>query len=252
MKVIFVILALVGLSHAAVTAKDQLAKLVAGQIDEESLRQARADASDYLDQVLANVRELLVVAGLQIIPLPNATMSFEQEIGGVVWHGEAALHNGTLANMETIHRTGAADLTIEENGDTVVSAEVGVNRGTLHYDMFVTFMDLGPHATVNGTLSEVRALFALRITKDMNITLDVFDVKSTGLLTIDVKGLGAILNFLTELLVDFVGNVVKGIVVLFLEGTIKDVINDIISSILFPPEIFTAIKAVQNVVSAAY
>jgi hypothetical protein len=87
----------------------------------------------------------------------------------------------------------------QTNGDIVVEAEIGVNKGTLHYALLVTFMDLGPHATADGTLSKVRILMALRIRPDLIVHLDAFDIKSTGFLSIDVKGLGIILNFLIEL-----------------------------------------------------
>jgi hypothetical protein len=85
-------------------------------VDPEVLRQAseaRADAGEYFDQVLANLREQMYLNGLNEIQLPNATMGFEQVIGGINWRGEAALYNGFLSNLDTIHRTGVAELRIE-------------------------------------------------------------------------------------------------------------------------------------------
>ncbi len=35
---------------------------------------------------------------------------------------------------------------VKENGDLVIKAEVGINQGTIHYEMLAQFMDLGPHA----------------------------------------------------------------------------------------------------------
>ncbi|CAL8091477.1 unnamed protein product [Orchesella dallaii] len=208
----------------------------------ETQNQIMADASNYMDQVLANLREQLQFFGFNSVALPDQEVGFNRTIGGIVWHGEASLYNGSLKNMDTIHRTGAAEITIEGNGDILIAAEAGVNYGQLDYDMSVKFMDLGPHVVVAGKLSKVRVLIQLRIPSTLNVTMEKFDIKDTGFLTVDIKGLGAILNFLVEIITVFLGNLIKGIVAWILEGVIKDIINDIISQILFPPTLFSAIR----------
>ncbi|ODM92693.1 Sphingomyelin phosphodiesterase [Orchesella cincta] len=210
----------------------------------ETLAHVMADASNYMDQVLANLRDQLHINGFNSVALPDQEVGFKQTIGGVEWHGEAKLYNGSLKNMDTIHRTGAADITILPDGDIVIAADAGVNYGELDYDMSVEFMDLGPHVAVKGKLSKVRVLIQLRVTSSLNVTMEKFDIKDTGLLTVDIKGLGAILNFLVEIIAVFLGNLIKGIVAWLLEGVIKDLINDIISGILFPPSAFAAITSV--------
>jgi len=77
------------------------------------LAEGRADASEYVDLLLANVRDLMASTGLGRVNLPNATMGFEQVIGGINWHGEAALTGGYLENLDTLHRTGKAEISIE-------------------------------------------------------------------------------------------------------------------------------------------
>lgn len=75
-----------------------------------------------------------------------------------------------------------------------------MNQGTVHYEMIAKFMDLGPHAIVDGTLSRVRIKMSLRVDfSSMNVHLQTFDIQSTGVLSIEIKGLGAILNFLVEI-----------------------------------------------------
>ncbi|XP_021955970.1 uncharacterized protein LOC110852262 [Folsomia candida] len=252
MKVFFTLLAIIGLAQGSVIAKDTLAQLLGNSIDADSLQQARADASAYFDQVLANLREQMFLTGMNAIPLPDQVLEFEQVIGGITFHGQAALYNGTLLHLDTLHRTGVADIKVEENGDLVISAEVGVNQATLHYEMIAQFMDLGPHAIVDGGLSRVRLLMALRVDfSSMAVHMQTFDIRSTGVLSVDIKGLGAILNFLVEIVASFLGNLIKGIVAAMLEGPIKNIINKILADLFFPPTVFNAIRAVQAVVGAS-
>jgi len=65
--------------------------------------------------------------------------------------------------------------------------------------MIVQFMNIGPDATVDGELSKVRLLMVLRVGPNLAVRLDKFDVKSTGILTADVSGLGFFFNFLVEI-----------------------------------------------------
>jgi len=251
-KTIFTVLVAVGLAQASIVPKDKLAQLLGQSIDVDNLRQAREDASSYFDQVLANLREAMFQSGMNAIPMPDLNLEFEQNIGGIVWHGEAALYNGTLLHLDTIHRTGVAEISVEDNGDLVITAEVGVNQGTVHYEMIAKFMDLGPHCIVDGTLSRVRIKMSLRVDfSSMNVHLQTFDIQSTGVLSIEIKGLGAILNFLVEIVAGALGNLIKGLVATILEGTIKEIINQILADLFFPPTIFNAIRAVEAVVGAS-
>jgi len=249
---IFTVLVILGFSQALVVPQDKLAQLLGQAIDVDSVRQAREDASSYFDQVLANLRETMFQTGMNALPMPDLNLEFEQNIGGIVWHGEAALYNGTLLHLDTIHRTGVAELNVEPNGDLTITAEVGVNKGTVHYEMIAKFMDLGPHCLVDGTLSSVRIKMSLRVDfSSMNVHMQTFDIQSTGVLSITITGLGAILNFLVEIVAASLGNLIKGLVASILEGTIKEIINKILADLFFPPTIFNAIHAVEAVVGAS-
>jgi len=46
-------------------------------------------------------------------------------------------------------------------------------------------------------------------------------------------------------LVEFVGNIVKPIVVAIMEGPIKDIVNKILMNIRFPPDAYQTITAIQ-------
>ncbi|CAG7827240.1 unnamed protein product [Allacma fusca] len=103
--------------------------------------------------------------------------------------------------------------------------------------MLAKFMDLGPTATITGTITNIRVKLNIRASigaDGLVAQLDKFDVKNLGLLTVDVKGLGFILNFLVEIVVDVIGNLIKGLVGELLQGTIKNIINSILKN---PPPI---------------
>jgi len=254
MKAIFVFLGFLALTQAAVSVKDidVLSNLKFRDVDVQTVASIKADASAYFDQVLANLREEMEVLGLDNVVLPNATIGFEKEILGIIWHGEAGLYNGLLNGMHTIHRTGVAELSYDSgNGDILMQAEVGVNQASLGYSMTVKFMDLGPRATVTGKLTRVRLLLGLRVRSDFTVVMEKFDVRDTGFLTVEVSGLGIILNFLVEIVSSFLGNLLKRFVIELLEGTIRNIINAILSAILFPPDVFQSFQAIQHIISAA-
>jgi len=200
------------------------------------MAQIQADAGGWVDEIMANVRTLLEDQGLQIIPMPDLVKEFEKEIMFVTWRGEASLRNGWLAGMESIHRSGVADITTNENGEMFITVEIGVNQGTIGYDCAVHFMDLGPDATISGTLEHISVLIQVKVGQNLRASLEQFDIRDLGHLTGHVDGLGftGILDFLAEILIDTVGDLLKGVVFNSLEGTIKDQVNKVIDSTLYP------------------
>jgi len=230
-KSIAIILLAIGLAQASSVVK---AKPHSVQSIANPLATVRADDTAWVDEILANVRTQLLAAGLDTILLPDFILGFSQTILGITWHGEAGLSNGLLKGIETLHRTGTADVTIEPNGDLLVTLEAGVNDGTLAYALLVKFMDLGPKATATGTIKNIRVLITLRVDTQLRPKLEKFDIKNLGTLSIDIKGLGIILNFLVEIVVNAIGNVVKGVVGELLQGVIKGIVNSVIEGILFP------------------
>jgi len=201
----------------------------------------QADMSEWVDEILANVRLLMKEQGLETIPIPPITFSFEEKILGIVWHGEASMFDGYLKGLETMKRTGIAELdTDPETGDILISVEAGVNEGTLGAGLLVKFMNLGPTATITGTIKNIRVKLNIRAKVGIDgivAQLDKFDITNLGILSIDVKGLGFILNFLVEITVDVVGNLIKGLVGELLQGPIKAIINQILKN---PPPIPSA------------
>jgi len=55
----------------------------------------------------------MIAAGLDNVELPDFKIGFEEKFLGIVWKGECGLHSGSLRGLETIHRTGVADVSID-------------------------------------------------------------------------------------------------------------------------------------------
>jgi hypothetical protein len=196
-------------------------------------RITRADTSSYVDIALASLRQYMVANCLNRIPLDNQTEKFSERFLGVTWHGEAALYDGVLTGLETIHRSGPANLNLEET-DIVFDAELEVNDAGLEYSMLAKFMGLGPTATVIGNLESIRVYVKCRVFGGFsNVTLDEFKVLDLGQLSIDVYGLG-VLGFITEIIGNALGNSLGVVVAKLLENTIKSMLNEIIGDLLFP------------------
>jgi hypothetical protein len=199
-----------------------------------------ADAGPYMDQVLANLRELMILNDLDRIVLPDYIIGFSRVILGVTWHGQASIYGGLVNRLETIHRSGPANLNVE-NGDIVFDTELEINDGTLFASMAVKFMNLGPKVSIEGSLKRVKVQIKCRIASGLDkVSLDQFNIKDLGLLDIDIKGLGLVLNFLIEIVSESIGNLVKGLVANVLEGAIKNLLSDLVSQTAFPPALLAA------------
>ena len=60
-------------------------------------------------------------------------------------------------------------------------------------------MGLGPNGSLSGHLKNVRVQLKIRVNLvDAAVRLEKFDVVSLGTLSVDIKGLGAILNIIAE------------------------------------------------------
>jgi len=210
----------------------QEAALKTGLAELESIR---ADASEWTDKFLSNLRDAMLVLGFDRVPLPGIHQSFVKEIFWIDWHGEFTLKDGSFSGIETIRRTGLATLTYED-GIIRVEFEGGCTSPSLGYSGSAKFMGLGPSMTVTGALSQVQINFAIsfHLTPEPMVVLEQLKVLELGSLSLDIKGLGSILNYISEIIFEAVGGVVKDLVGALIVGPIKDLVNEILQSIAFP------------------
>merc|ERR1712203_1084586 len=88
--------------------------LEGGRIDVKTiLGDPQSDA--YIDQILENLRQMILEQGLDPMELPDLETGFSDTILGITWHGSATLRNGQFWSLFTIARSGDTSFTVENN-----------------------------------------------------------------------------------------------------------------------------------------
>merc|ERR1711970_366268 len=176
----------------------------------------------YIDQILANLATAIIENGLDPATLPDADTGFRDTILGITFHGSAHLFNGRFWRLSTIHRTGDTSFTVE--GTKVrLTANIGVEAPTAHYDASAEFMGIGVSAGITANIAD----FGIYIDAEMDIAnggglqLTNFAISHVGHIDIDVYGLGP-LDWILELLVDFVDTFLKDWIQQLLDEYVPD------------------------------
>merc|ERR1712226_607534 len=197
------------------------------------------ESDAYIDQILANLATVIIENGLDPAPLPDADTGFSDTILGITFHGSAHLFNGRFWRLSTIHRTGDTSFTVD--GTKVrLTANIGVDAPTAHYDASAEFMGIGVSAGITANIAD----FGIYIDAEMDVAsggglqLTNFAISHVGHIDIDVSGLRP-LDWILELLVDFVDTFLKDWIVSLVEGPLKDLIQQILDDCVpnFPPAV---------------
>merc|ERR1711872_723435 len=178
------------------------------QISEEDAKVLSNDPESdaYIDQILANLATVIIENGLDPATLPDAD-------------------------------TGFTSFTVE--GTKVrLTANIGVEAPTAHYDASAEFMGIGVSAGITADIAD----FGIYLDAEMDVAnggglqLTTFAISHVGHITIDVSGLGP-LDWILELLVDFVDTFLKDWIVSLVEGPLKDLIQQLLDEYVpdFPP-----------------
>ncbi|CAG0916794.1 unnamed protein product [Notodromas monacha] len=183
-------------------------------LEKNTVQYARqGNANDYLDSILANVREYLVDNGYANYTLPDQIEGFSAEWIGIEWHGEATLTDGFLAGLQTIHRVEDATLSVDgETGTISLNGVVEFFDLEAGYAMYVGFMDIGLDGEAAVTISSLKVSLAARLivssadSKAFTVVIDELNISNPGLVTVVFHGLG-LLDFLLDgcILVTFLG-----------------------------------------------
>merc|ERR1712107_769362 len=134
--------------------------------DEEDAKVLSNDPESdaYIDQILANLATTIIENGLDPATLPDADTGFSDTILGITFHGSAHLFNGHFWRLSTIHRTGDTSFTIE--GTKVrLTANIGVDAPTAHYDASAEFMGIGFLLGITANIAD----FGIYIDAEMDI-----------------------------------------------------------------------------------
>merc|ERR1711915_1043773 len=187
-------------------------------------------SDNYIDQVLANLRDMVIAENLDPADLPNADTGFSDTVLGITWHGSAHLYNGKFWGLSTIARTGDTNFVVD--GTTArLTAYVGIN------DASAEFMGITVHAAANADVADIQIyLDATMDLSDLNsgLKLQEFHISHVGNINVHISGLGP-LDWILELLVDFIDTFLKDWIISLVEGPLKDLIQSILDDLI--PEI---------------
>ncbi|CAG7721251.1 unnamed protein product [Allacma fusca] len=189
----------------------------------------------WIDAILEHARNVMRKKGLNQIELQPETSEFSRRIFGITFHGKASIYEGVLQGLETIHRTGVVSIKPEKStGDLIATFEVGVDHPTVRAKALAKFLSIGPSGNITGSFDKVRVKIVIRISKNagLHADLDTFEITELGKLSLNIKGLGSMLNYVVENIVEGLGNrVFKRKLREVLEGTIKKfIVNDVLKS----------------------
>jgi len=201
------------------------------QFEDIDLRDA-VNVNAYMDRVTELLREEILIEGLDNIALPDGNLGFNMSFWpfGRVFGG-VKLYNGFLKGVETISRVGDAMLSVESKTINLESL-LGINDASMGYSLSVTFLDIGPRGSMNGKMEYAHLYLKAKLDISSRIIqIETLDVTEIGHISTDIKGLG-IFNWLAEQISNLAINLFKGVFTQLIEGPIKTILNNILSSLI--------------------
>merc|ERR1712198_45219 len=193
------------------------------------------NANGFLDHMISQARPTL--AEKDPLTLPDARKGFEKKVLGIRVHGEAKIYDGFPAGIQTIHRTGDADMTQSEDmTKLIISAHMGMSNLHGHYRMHAKFMNLGPSGECSIKVSMISV--ELRVNVDMSTgkpkaVLEHFDITHIGKVELHFNGLGP-LDWIINPLGSWIINLVKHKIADAVEGPLKKLIQSKMENVDIP------------------
>merc|ERR1712179_849588 len=182
-------------------------RLEAFKVKLADLKEPKGWTDEYIDNILAIAQEIIRSEGLDPAPLPEEEVSFSDTILGITFHGSAKVYNGQFSGLSTIHRTGNTDFTLD---DTTLVLIAKIDSLDVYLD---TEMTLAPGESLQ---------------------IADFKVTNIGHISVDVDGLGP-LDWILELLVNSIGNSIRGWLADIISGPLKDILQGLLND--YVPEI---------------
>jgi len=192
----------------------------------------------YIDKILENLRQLILDQGMDPMDLPDISTGFSDTILGITWHGEANLREGKFWGLSTIARTGDTSFTVTENV-LELTAMLSISRPSAHYRAHADFMGIGVSADADIDIRDVQIYMDATATLTIDgipeggLQLKNFYINHLGSIDIDISGLGP-LDWILEILVDFIDTFFRGWIKDLVEGLLRDLIQDLLNEIHFP------------------
>merc|ERR1712157_477765 len=151
--------------------------------------------------------------------LPDISTGFSDTILGITWHGDA-------------------NFTVTENV-IELTAMLSISRPSAHYRAHADFMGIGVTADADIDIHDVLIYMDATATLTIDgipeggLQLKNFYINHLGSIDVDISGLGP-LDWILELLVDFVDTFFRDWIKDLVEGPLRDLIQDLLNDIHFP------------------
>jgi len=195
----------------------------------------KVDANGYIDKILTSVSEKIVSKEIDRINIPDHTMAFEKDVMcGIVLPGDVDLKNGLITGLQSLCRMEDASVQINVFEDPIIlaRASVGIKEALVNYLANVKFLCLNhDESQISGGLRDVQLIMSLKVGRDFSVNMDQFDVKSTGSLSLDGFETLGIFDFLKDTISADLEMTIKEAVKKYLQDTIKNVTEDVVSKI---------------------
>jgi len=194
----------------------------------KAVAETRGWTDEYIDMILGYLQGVITEQGLDPADLPEEEVSFSDTVLGITWHGSAKVYNGKFSGLSSIHRSGNTDFTLD--GTTLeLIASLGINGASAHYDARAEFMGISVHAAATVDISSIDIYFVADMALESGGSLIIkdFQITNIGHISIDIDGLGP-LDWILELLVDAVGNSIRGWLADLIEGPIRDLLQGLL------------------------
>eukprot|EP00092_Neocalanus_flemingeri_P015496 GFUD01016774.1.p1 GENE.GFUD01016774.1~~GFUD01016774.1.p1 ORF type:complete len:226 (+),score=56.79 GFUD01016774.1:49-726(+) len=192
-----------------------------------------AEADAYIDEVLANVAQMVIDQHLDPAELPGGKISFSQDLGIITIHGSARYDQGHFNGLSTIHRTGGTELCVSDS--IGLSANIGLRdaRAGYHVAAELQGIEVGASAEVKFASLDIYFEATMPLDASSGLLLTKFEITNVGHIDVSVSGLGP-LDWILGKLVGAIADTVKDWVVPLIEGPIRDILQDIIDDMMPP------------------
>merc|ERR1739849_41103 len=149
---------------------------------------------------------MVISENLDPAELPDAETGFSDTVLGITWHGSAKLYNGKFWGLSSIARTGDTSFTVDGTSARL-TAYADVSDIQIYLD---ATMDL---VALDG------------------LKLQEFHISHVGHIDVDISGLGP-LDWILEIVADFIDAFLKDWIVDLVEGPLKDLIQSILDDLI--------------------
>jgi len=192
--------------------------------------------NDWADEILKNLKAMIVETGLDPLILPVKKFEFSKTILGVKIAGEAKVFDGFINGLSTIHRVGEATKKTDEDKTITVGATLAMDELTGQYKSEAKFMGFGPHFNIALGIKSIGVSFEVEKSadKDVRPQLLSFKIVDVGRITTEIDSDLNLLDWILNKFNNFVINIVKKYVSWALGPPMKILIQAILDRVDLP------------------